>query len=139
MLRKLEELETKRYILTENVRGLKGTGTRLHQIKAIRKFDKVKEGQLDRWISHEDNLSQDGDARVSGNAQIPDGARIYSNARVYEEARVFGYAEVSGNAKVFGKAHVLRTAQGYGKASCDSNHTFPAWASLWVYLLLAKL
>lgn len=54
-------------------------GKKLFQIKALISFGNVEEGDLGGFIEKEDNLSQSGDAEVSGNA------------------RVYGDAEVSGN------------------------------------------
>ena len=61
-------------------------GVTLYRIQALRDFSNVKKGDLGGWVETEDNLSQDGDAWVSG------------NARVYENACVSGNARVSGNA-----------------------------------------
>ena len=58
-------------------------GRTLHRIRAVRDFGDVKAGDLGGWIEKESNLSNDGDAWVSGNA------------------------EVSGNARVSGRKHIL--------------------------------
>ena len=50
--------------------------------------------ELGGWIEAEKNLSQAGNARVSGNAHV------YGNARVSGNAHVYGNAQVSGNANI---------------------------------------
>ena len=42
----------------------------LYQIKSLKNFGNVSKGDLGGWIEKEDNLSQNGDARVSGDADI---------------------------------------------------------------------
>ena len=57
-------------------------GIKLFQIKCTKAFKYANEGDLGGYVKKEDNLSQYGDARVSGNA------RVYGNAQVYGDARV---------------------------------------------------
>ncbi|SPX43740.1 Uncharacterised protein [Klebsiella pneumoniae] len=43
-------------------------GTKLFRIRALISFGVVDKGDLGGWVEKEDNLSQEGDAWVSGNA-----------------------------------------------------------------------
>ena len=116
----------KKYILTETTKDL--LGTTLHQIKAVRSFGDVKEGELGGWIEKEENLSQEGNAWVSGDAWVSGNAWVYGNAwvsgdawvsgnaRVYGNAWVYGNARVSGDAWVYGNARVYGDARVYGNA-----------------------
>jgi len=45
-------------------------GITLFQIQALKDFGNVKKGELGGWIEKEDNLSQNGNAWVSGNARV---------------------------------------------------------------------
>ena len=57
-------------------------GKPLYRIRYLRDFANIKAGDLGGYIEREENLSHDGDARVSG------------DARVYGKAWVFGDAWV---------------------------------------------
>ena len=70
-------------------------GRKLFRIKALIKFGCIDAGELGGYIEKEENLSQDGDAWVSG------------------DARVYGNAEVSGDAEVYGNADYT-TIHGFG-------------------------
>lgn len=88
-------------------------GKKLFRIKALVEFGDVKAGELGGYVEKEENVSQDGNAWVSGDA------RVYGNAWVYGDARVSGDAWVSGNARVSGDALVFGDAdyalvQGFG-------------------------
>lgn len=63
-------------------------GRKLFRIKALISFGSVETGELGGYIGKEENLSQEGDAWVSGNAQV------------FGDAWVCGNARVSGNAEV---------------------------------------
>ena len=108
-------------------------GRKLFQIKALLSFGSVKAGDLGGWIEKEENLSQDGNAWVSGNAEVYGNAWVSGDAEVYGNAKVYGDAEVSGNAEVYGNAKVSGDAEVYGDAdyttikgfgSCYRNTTF---------------
>lgn len=45
-------------------------GKTLYRIKALKSFGNILKGELGGFIEKEDNLSQDGDAWVSGNARV---------------------------------------------------------------------
>lgn len=81
----------------------------LHRIRALRDIPSagVKAGDLGGWIEKESNLSQPGEAWVSGNAVVFGNARVFGNAEVFGNARVFGAAQVYGDALVSGSADVL--------------------------------
>ena len=64
-------------------------GWKLFRIKALISFGSVDAGDLGGYIYTEDNLSQEGDAWVSGNA------KVWGNAEVSGDAEVWGDAEVS--------------------------------------------
>lgn len=56
----------KKFELTTNTKIV--FGKKLFQIKALVSFGNVEKGDLGGWIEKEENLSQDGNAWVSGNA-----------------------------------------------------------------------
>ena len=66
----------KKYELTNETKTLAG-GTVLHRIRALRDIPRfgVKAGELGGFVEEENNLSQDGDAWVSGNT------KVYGNAK----------------------------------------------------------
>ena len=104
----------KKYEFTKKTKQI-GSVT-LHRIKALRKFNDVKKGDLGGWIEKEYNLSNKDNAWVSGNARVSENARVSGNAIVSGNARVFENAIVSGNAwvsedaKVSGNAWVSENA-----------------------------
>lgn len=70
----------KKYELTDET--IKIGGHTLYRIKALVDFGNVKAGDIGGRIEKEENLAQDGNARVSGNAWV------YGNARVSGDAWV---------------------------------------------------
>ena len=76
-------------------------GKKLFRIKALISFGNVEEGELGGYVEKEENLSNDGNAWVSGDA------RVYGDARVSGDAMVHGDARVSGDAD-------YATVQGFG-------------------------
>ena len=99
----------KKFELTANSKM--HSGKKLFQIRALISFGNVKEGALGGFIEKEDNLSQSGDAWVSGNARVFGNAWVSGNARVSDNAWVSGNARVSNNARVFGNAWVSGNAR----------------------------
>ena len=75
-------------------------GRTLRRIRAIVTIAYVEAGELGGWIEAESNLSQNGNAWVSGDAKVYGDAKVCGNAWVYDNAEVYGDAKVSGNAKV---------------------------------------
>ena len=67
-------MENTKYILTDVSKEV--LGVKLFQIKALVAFGNVSKDELGGWIEKEGNLSQDGNAWVSGDA------RVYGNAWV---------------------------------------------------------
>ena len=124
----------KKYELTKETETL-ADGTVLHRIRALRDIPRfgVEAGELGGFIEGENNLSQDGDAWVSGNAEVFGDAKVYGGAWVYGNAEVFGDALVSGNAWVYGNAEVSGDAWVSGNAwvSVDADYmTFKnSWSS----------
>ena len=94
-------------------------GIKLFQIKCTKSFKYANEGDLGGYVEKEDNLSQSGDAWVSGNALVSGDARVSGNAWVS------GDAQVSGNAQVYGDAWVSGNALVSGDARVSGN----AWVS----------
>ena len=96
--------EQKKYEFTGKIKTI--FGIEFKQIRAIISFGCVVAGEIGGWIECEENLSQSGDAWVSGNARVSGDAwvsgdaRVYGDAWVYGDARVYGDAEVSGDAEV---------------------------------------
>ena len=70
-------------------------GVQLFRIKALISFSGIEKGEVGGYIASEKNLSQSGNAWVSGDAEV------------YGNARVSGNAEVSGNARVYGNADYI--------------------------------
>ena len=102
-------------------------GKKLFRIKALVEFGSVKAGELGGYAEKEENISQDGnawvsgDARVYGNAWVSGDARVYGDAWVHGNAKVFGNAEVSGDARVYGDAWVHGNAKVFGNAKVYGN------------------
>ena len=96
-------------------------GTKLFRIKALCEFGNVKAGELGGFLEKEENLSNDGDAWVSGNAEVSGDAEVSGNAWVYGDAWVFGNARVSGNARVFDNARVSGNARVSDNAEVSGN------------------
>ncbi|WAX07468.1 hypothetical protein BF766P1_00032 [Bacteroides phage BF766P1] len=100
---------TEKYVVNE-------LGTKLYQIKCTKTFEYAKKGELGGYIESEVNLSQEGNAWVSGDARVSDNAQVYGNARVAGDARVSDNAQVYGNAEVYGDAWVYDNAWVSGNA-----------------------
>jgi len=95
----------KKFELTDNF-VINAFGIKLFQIKCTKSFKYANEGDLGGYVEKEDNLSQSGDAWVSGNARVSGDAWVSGNARVSGNAWVSGNARVSGDAQVYGNARV---------------------------------
>lgn len=61
----------------------------MYRIKALEDFSDVEKGEVGGYIESEQNLSQEGDARVSGTACISGDTWIAGNARITGDARIF--------------------------------------------------
>ena len=96
----------KKYELTSETKVF--LGKTLYRIKALVQFGNVNAGDLGGWIEKEENLSQYGNAWVSGNARVYGNAVVDGNAEVSGNAVVDGNAEVYGNAEVSGNAEVCK-------------------------------
>ena len=59
-------------------------GWKLFRIKALISFGSVDAGDLGGYIHKEENLSQEGDAWVSGNAKVWGNAEVSGNAEVWD-------------------------------------------------------
>ena len=81
-----------KYKLTDETKEI--CGNVLHRIVCVTAFASVAVGDTGGWVESEKNLSQSGNAWVSGNA------KVYGNAKVSGDAEVYGNAKVSGNAEV---------------------------------------
>ena len=111
-------------------------GKKLFRIKALVEFGDVKAGELGGYVEKEENVSQDGNAWVSGDARVYGNAWVHGNAKVYDDAwvsdnaKVFDNAEVYGNARVYGDARV----SGNARVSGDARVYGDAWAcgNAWV-------
>ena len=96
-------------------------GVQLFRIKALISFSGIEKGEVGGYIASEKNLSQSGNAWVSGNARVYGNAWVYGNARVSGNAWVSGNARVSGNAWVYGNARVSGNAWVSGNARVSGN------------------
>ena len=70
----------KKYKLTKETKEV--FGVNLHRIEALKDFSDVKKGDTGGWIEKAENLSQEGDAWVSGNAKVYGDAWVYGDAEV---------------------------------------------------------
>lgn len=95
----------KKYELTNEF--VQVSGIKLYRIKALKDFASVRAGDLGGYIEKEENLSQNGDAKV------------YDNARVYSRLPVF-----------FGTRYVVNPIPNKGKLEirigCQT-HTYEKW------------
>ena len=98
--------EQKKYEFTGEIKVV--FGINFKQIRAIINFGCVVAGEIGGWIESEENLSQSGDAWVSGNAMVSGNARVSGNACVSGDAWVSDNAMVSGDAWVSGDAEVKK-------------------------------
>lgn len=142
----------KKYELTEETKTL-ADGTVLHRIRAVRDFTlvdgtEVHKGDLGGWVES-DNLSQDGEAwvsgetlvcgkaRVSGKALVSGKACVYGSARIYDEARVsgeacvYGSARVCGEALVSGESWISGEARVCGKAEVFGIRDYAVYKNTW--------
>ena len=112
-------MANQKYKLLENDTIQMGNGATLYRIEALIDFGDVKAGDKGGYIEKEKNVSQYGNAWVSGNAQVYGNARVSGNAQVYGDARVYGDACVYDNAEVYGCARVYGDAgvSGTGRIS----------------------
>ncbi len=94
----------KKYELTTNT--IEVNGVTLYQIRALRDFRDVKEGDLGGYVQSEDNLSHDGNCWIYHNARVYGNAEVFGNSRVYDNAWVFGNAWIHGNTCVYGNAKI---------------------------------
>ena len=69
-------------------------GWKLFRIKALIRFGSVDAGDLGGYVCTEDNLSQEGDAWVSGNAKVSGDAKVWGNAEVSGDAKVSDFEDV---------------------------------------------
>ena len=102
-----------KYKLTNDSKTL-SDGTIVYRIECVTAFGNIKAGDKGGFIESKNNLSQEGNAWVSGDAWV------YGNARVYGNAWVFGNARVYGNAIVYDKARLHGNAKVYGNARISS-------------------
>ena len=116
----------KKYELTEETKTLAG-GAALHRIRTLMDIPRhgVKAGELGGFVEGENNLSQDGNAWVSGDAEVYGDAWVSSNAKVSDKA------EVSGNAKVYGNAKVSGNAEVRGDAKVSANSDYMVIKNIW--------
>lgn len=91
----------------EREEGSSGRNVIVRQIRAVRSFGSVKEGETGGWIGMEYNLSHDGNAWVSGNASVIDDSVVRDDAVVSDNALIAEGSEISGNAVVSGAACVI--------------------------------
>lgn len=75
----------------------------------------MEEGELGGYVEKEENLSNDGNAWVSGNARVYGDAWVSGDAMVYGNARVYGdadYATVHGFGSEYRTTTFFRTKAG---------------------------
>ena len=69
-------------------------GWKLFRIRALISFGSVDAGDLGGYIYTEDNLSQKGDAWVSGDAKVWGDAEVSGDAEVWGDAKVSDFEDV---------------------------------------------
>ena len=69
-------------------------GRKLYRIKALKDFLNVKKGDVGGYIESEQNLSQEGNARVSGDAWVSGNARVSGDAWVLNRRSVVWFSNV---------------------------------------------
>ena len=84
-------------------------GKKLFRIKALISFGNVEEGELGGYVEKEENLSNDGNAWVSGDARVSGDAWVSGDARVYGDA---DYATVQGFGSEYRTTTFFRTKAG---------------------------
>ena len=115
----------KKYEFTEETKVV--CGRKLHRIRALRNFGRVRAGDLGGFIEKEENLSHEGNcwvyynAMVYGNAVIRGCAEIRDNARICDNAVIHGCAEIYGRAVIRGYAVIHGYAEIYGNAVICNN------------------
>ena len=109
----------KKYELTTEYKEI--GNIKLFRVKALTSFGNVQAGELGGYIEKEDNLSQDGNAKVRGNARVDGNAWVRGNALVSDNAQVYSNALVSGNAWVDGNARIDGNARVSGNARVDGD------------------
>ena len=102
----------KKFELTTNTKMF--LGKKLFQIKALINFGDVEAGELGGYIEKEENLSQAGDAWVTGDARVAGDARVTGDAWVAGDAWVTDNAWVAGDAWVADNA-CYTTIKGFGR------------------------
>jgi carbonic anhydrase/acetyltransferase-like protein (isoleucine patch superfamily) len=113
----------KKYEITRDCKTV--DSVKVCRIKALKDintmFNRVSKGDLGGYVEKENNLSQEGDAWVSGNAVVKDNALVGGNAWVSGNAVVKDNALVSGNALVGDEAIIMRNARVREKAVVSGN------------------
>ena len=135
-----EDEDAPKYALTDNTKVV--DEITLYQIKALKSFSDVKEGDLGGYIASEDNLGQEGNAWVYPSGIVMDNASVFGDAKVYgialHNARVSQNAEIYGaifgDARAYGKSKVCKDALVYGTARirgtyvvADDERVFEGW------------
>ena len=69
-------------------------GRKLYRIKALKDFRNVKAAEAGGYIESEQNLSQEGDAWVTGNARVYGDAWVSGDARVLNRHSVVWFSNV---------------------------------------------
>lgn len=89
------------------------SGRKLFRIKALIDIERygVKACYLGGWVEKEDNLSQTGDAWLSGNAQVSGVAKVSGNA---------DYATIKGFGTVYRTTTFFRCQDGAVRVTCGS-------------------
>ncbi len=106
-------------------------GKTLFRIKALISFKDIRKGEIGGYVEAERNLSQSGNAWVSGNACVTGNARVSDNAWVSGNACVTGNAWVSGNACVTGNAWVCDDAWVSGNAWVETSNDYIVFKNNW--------
>lgn len=91
-------------------------GNKLHRIRALKSFGRIKEGDLGGFVQSENNLSDKGDAWIYHDAKVYDdaivsgNASVLNNAEIFESSYIYGDAIIGKNAKTYGSAAITGSA-----------------------------
>ena len=109
-----------KYELTEDSREIKIDEKiiKLHRIRALEDYSKVKKGDIGGWVESEDNLDLFcgyswiyDDAIVCGNAIASGYCQIRENAIITDNAEIRDFAKISGNVKIFDNCIICKHAE----------------------------
>ena len=89
----------KKYELIEAPKHIQHLGHK-YQIRALKNFNNVNEGDLGGYVNNELALSQDGDCWIYPNAYVGDDVRISEDSAVLPESIIMGNVKINGLSRI---------------------------------------